>query len=43
MNTSAMSSIPDKALIEEDALVEGISEAFIQKYWYSTQVIKLIA
>lgn len=38
-----MSTIPDKALIEEVALVKGISEAFIEKDWYATQVIKLLA
>lgn len=38
-----MSTIPDKVLIEEVALIRGISEAFIEKDWYATQVIKLIA
>ncbi|WP_373516113.1 nucleotidyl transferase AbiEii/AbiGii toxin family protein [Persicitalea sp.] len=42
MPTSATSTIPDKALIEEVALVKGVSEAFIEKDWYATQVIKLL-
>ncbi|PUZ30071.1 Nucleotidyl transferase AbiEii toxin, Type IV TA system [Chitinophaga costaii] len=38
-----MNSIPDKSLIEEVALELGITEAFIEKDWYVTQVIKMIA
>lgn len=38
-----MNTTPDKTLIEEVALVKGISEAFIEKDWYATQVIKLLA
>ena len=38
-----MNTIPDKTLIEEVALVKGISEAFIEKDWYTTQVIGLLA
>lgn len=41
--TSAMNTIPDKALIEEVALVKGVSEAFIEKDWYATQVIRLLS
>lgn len=37
-----MNTIPDKALIEEVALVRGVSEAFIEKDWYATQVIRLL-
>ena len=37
MNTS-----PKKAIIEEVAQIKGISEAFVEKDWYVTQVIKLI-
>ncbi len=43
MPKSALSTIPDKTLIEEVALVRGINEAFIEKDWYATQVIKLVA
>ena len=37
MNTS-----PSKAIVEEVAQIKGISEAFVEKDWYVTQVIKLI-
>jgi hypothetical protein len=37
MNTS-----PSRAIIEEVAQIKGISEAFVEKDWYVTQVIKLI-
>ena len=38
-----MNTIPDKTLIKEVALVKGISEAFIEKDWYATQVVRLLA
>lgn len=34
---------PDKNLIEEVALIKGISEAFVEKDWYVTQVIRKIS
>lgn len=34
---------PDKNLIEEVALIKGISEVFIEKDWYVTQVIRKIS
>jgi hypothetical protein len=34
---------PDKNLIEEVALVKGISEAFVEKDWYVTQVIRKVS
>jgi hypothetical protein len=37
MNTS-----PSRAIIEEVAQIKGISEAFVEKDWCVTQVIKLI-
>jgi hypothetical protein len=37
MNTS-----PSRAIIEEVAQIKGISEAFVEKDWYVTQVIRLI-
>jgi len=37
MNTS-----PSRAIIEEVAQIKGISEAFVEKDWYVTQVIGLI-
>lgn len=37
MNTS-----PSRAIIEEVAQIKGISESFVEKDWYVTQVIKLI-
>ncbi|MFD1145399.1 nucleotidyl transferase AbiEii/AbiGii toxin family protein [Larkinella insperata] len=37
MNTS-----PSKAIVEEIAQIKGISEAFVEKDWYVTQVIRLI-
>jgi len=38
-----MKSAPGKELIEEVALEKGIDEAFVEKDWYVTQVIKMIA
>lgn len=38
-----MSMSLNRALIEEVALVKNISEGFIEKDWYVTQVIKLLA
>lgn len=38
-----MNTIPDKALIEEVALVRRVSGAFLEKDWYATQVIRLLA
>ncbi|GAB3788447.1 nucleotidyl transferase AbiEii/AbiGii toxin family protein [Spirosoma horti] len=38
MNTS-----PSRAIIEEVAQIKGISEAFVEKDWYVTQVIRLIS
>ncbi|GAA4410393.1 hypothetical protein GCM10023187_34910 [Nibrella viscosa] len=32
----------DRALVEEVALNIGISEAFVEKDWHVTQVIKLL-
>jgi predicted nucleotidyltransferase component of viral defense system len=38
-----MSTPPKKELIEEVAQIKGISEAFIEKDWFVTQVIKLVS
>lgn len=38
-----MNIFPKKALIEEVALVRRISEAFVEKDWFVTQVIKILA
>ena len=38
-----MNTIPDKRLIEEVALVKGIGGVFIEKDWFVTQVIKILA
>ncbi len=34
---------PDKNIIEEVALIKGISPSFIEKDWYVTQVIKIVS
>jgi predicted nucleotidyltransferase component of viral defense system len=38
-----MSMLLNRSLVEEVALVKNISEEFIEKDWYVTQVIKLLA
>ena len=38
-----MNTLPDDQLIEEVALLMGISEAYVEKDWYLTQVISLLA
>jgi predicted nucleotidyltransferase component of viral defense system len=38
-----MNILPKKEIIEEVAQIKGISEAFIEKDWFVTQVIKIIA
>ena len=38
-----MSTPPKKELIEEVAQIKGISEAFIEKDWFVTQVIKIVS
>ena len=38
-----MNTPPKKELIEEVAQIKGISEAFIEKDWFVTQVIKVIS
>ncbi len=38
-----MNTPPKKELIEEVAQIKGISEAFIEKDWFVTQVIKIVA
>ncbi len=38
-----MNILPKKAIIEEVAQIKGISEAFIEKDWFVTQVIKLLS
>jgi predicted nucleotidyltransferase component of viral defense system len=38
-----MNSVPDRALIEEVALEKGINPAFVEKDWYVTQIIRLVA
>jgi predicted nucleotidyltransferase component of viral defense system len=38
-----MNTLPEKELIEEVAQIKGISEAFIEKDWFVTQVIKIIS
>lgn len=37
-----MNAVPSRALIEEVAQLKGISEAFVEKDWYVTQVISLM-
>jgi Nucleotidyl transferase AbiEii toxin, Type IV TA system len=38
-----MNMLPKKEIIEEVAQIKGISEAFIEKDWFVTQVIKLLS
>lgn len=38
-----MNTPPKKELIEEVAQIKGISEAFIEKDWFVTQVIKIVS
>jgi predicted nucleotidyltransferase component of viral defense system len=38
-----MNTLPKKEIIEEVAQIKGISEAFIEKDWFVTQVIKIIS
>jgi predicted nucleotidyltransferase component of viral defense system len=38
-----MSTPPKKELIEEVAQIKGISESFIEKDWFVTQVIKIVS
>jgi predicted nucleotidyltransferase component of viral defense system len=38
-----MNILPQRAIIEEVAQIKGISEAFIEKDWFVTQVIKIIS
>ena len=38
-----MNILPRKEIIEEVAQIKGISEAFIEKDWFVTQVIKIIS
>jgi predicted nucleotidyltransferase component of viral defense system len=38
-----MNTLPKKELIEEVAQIKGISEAFIEKDWFVTQVIKIVS
>jgi hypothetical protein len=38
-----MNMLPQKEIIEEVAQIVGISEAFIEKDWFVTQVIKIIS
>jgi predicted nucleotidyltransferase component of viral defense system len=38
-----MNIFPQKEIIEEVAQIKGISEAFIEKDWFVTQVIKIIS
>lgn len=38
-----MNTPPDKTIIEEVALIKGISESFVEKDWYVTQAIKKVA
>jgi predicted nucleotidyltransferase component of viral defense system len=38
-----MNILPKKEIIEEVAQIKGISEAFIEKDWFVTKVIKIIS
>ncbi len=38
-----MNILPKKEIIEEVAQIKGISEAFIEKDWFVTQIIKIIS
>src|ERR1700709_865173 len=38
-----MNAPPEKNIIEEVASIKGISESFVEKDWYVTQVIKKVA
>lgn len=43
MNQRPDQSLPDKPLLEEIALLKGMDASFVEKDWFVTQVIKLIA
>ena len=38
-----MNVLPEKSIIEEVASIKGISESFVEKDWYVTQVIKTVS